>query len=167
MTARIAGHLLESATTKPGAGTRARISQGRLAVAAGTGREVTSRSLGELRDAGVVVTHRGTVLIVDRPRLSRVAHGDERVAPARARARASSTTLGLAPLIPPHLEQRARLMPTASSAGLHCYLYSGGSKAAVNKYLPSIDTGLNADHTGVHVVHKVARLLLARDNDAA
>ena len=75
MTARIAGHLLESTTRKTGGGSRARISQEHLAAAAGTVREVAARSLADLRDAGLVVTRRGTVLIVDRVGLSQVAGG--------------------------------------------------------------------------------------------
>ncbi len=77
MTARIAGHLLESATRRTGGGSRAHISQEHLAVAAGTVREVAARSLAELRNAGIVDTRRGAVLIIDRLQLALIAHGGE------------------------------------------------------------------------------------------
>ena len=85
MTARVAGHLLEAATTDVGGVTRARVSQKRLAAAVGTVREVATRSIAELRDAGIVLTVSGTVVIADRARLSRIARGGSPVVEASPR----------------------------------------------------------------------------------
>jgi CRP/FNR family transcriptional regulator len=76
MTTRVAAHLLELAMFDDGRGV-VHITHQRLADAVGTAREVVTRSLRVLRGAGVIATHTGRVVIVDRERLADVADGSE------------------------------------------------------------------------------------------
>jgi CRP-like cAMP-binding protein len=74
--ARIAGHILELADGTRDGRIIAYVSHKRLADIAGTAREVVTRSLRQLREAGLIETTPGTVSITDRFRLSAIARGD-------------------------------------------------------------------------------------------
>ena len=82
MLSRIATHLLEASLQTPDGRVIARVSHQRLAEAAGTAREVVTRILGTLRDAGLIETRRGTIVVADTEGVARVAAGDD-VEPAK------------------------------------------------------------------------------------
>lgn len=72
---QVAVHLLEWSEASEGHAV-ARVSHQQLAEATGTAREVVTRALAGLRDAGVVETRRGVVVVLDTNTLERVARGD-------------------------------------------------------------------------------------------
>lgn len=72
---QVAVHLLEWTEAADGRAV-AHVSHQQLAEATGTAREVVTRALASLRDAGVVKTRRGLVVVVDTRALERVASGD-------------------------------------------------------------------------------------------
>jgi CRP/FNR family transcriptional regulator len=73
MSARVAFHLREMAQRAPDGRAVAHISQQRLADAVGTVREVISRELRTLRAQGVIDTGPEVVIVMDEPRLQRIA----------------------------------------------------------------------------------------------
>jgi CRP/FNR family transcriptional regulator, cyclic AMP receptor protein len=73
MSARVAFHLREIAQRAPDGRAVAHISQQRLADAVGTVREVISRELRTLRAQGVIDTGPEVVIVMDEPRLERIA----------------------------------------------------------------------------------------------
>jgi CRP/FNR family transcriptional regulator len=78
MTARVAAHLLQASVPAPGSDA-VLITHQRLADAVGTAREVVTRALATLREAGVVHTSPGQVVITDASRLELIACGDENI----------------------------------------------------------------------------------------
>lgn len=77
MLSRIASHLLEVAMQTPDGYVVARVSHQRLAEAAGTAREVVTRILGSLREAGLIETRRGTIIVIDTEAVARIAAGED------------------------------------------------------------------------------------------
>jgi CRP/FNR family transcriptional regulator len=78
MTARVAAHLLQASVPAPGSDA-VLITHQRLADAVGTAREVVTRALAALRDAGVVHTSPGRVVVADASRLELIACGHEKI----------------------------------------------------------------------------------------
>ncbi|MDB5065245.1 MAG: transcriptional regulator, Crp/Fnr family [Chloroflexi bacterium] len=78
ITERVARHLVDLAEPGPDGRLTARVTHRRLADAVGTVREVASRTLRTLRERGLVQTGAGTVTLLDREALERVARGAER-----------------------------------------------------------------------------------------
>lgn len=72
---QVAVHLLEWTEADDGRAV-ARVSHQQLAEATGTAREVVTRALASLRDAGIVETKRGLIVVSDTGALERVASGD-------------------------------------------------------------------------------------------
>ena len=75
MSARVASHLREMTLRAPDGRAVAHISHQRLADAVGTVREVISRELRTLRAQGVIDTGPEVVIVMDEPRLERIAAG--------------------------------------------------------------------------------------------
>jgi CRP/FNR family transcriptional regulator, cyclic AMP receptor protein len=73
--ARVARHIHEAAQVTAEGSTVARISQQRLADAAGTSREVVSRQVRRMRDAGLVATGPAYITVLDAERLAQLARG--------------------------------------------------------------------------------------------
>jgi hypothetical protein len=63
-------------------------------------------------------------------------------------------------------ETRLELATLTLARSLSHSVFRRGRDRPLNMYLPPTATGLNADHTGVHTGHKMARLLWGRGNDA-
>ncbi|MEA2683729.1 MAG: family transcriptional regulator, cyclic receptor protein [Chloroflexota bacterium] len=73
---RVAFHILRMATPDREGRMMARVTQGGLARAVGSVREVVARAVRELRDEGVLLVLQGGLLVVDTDRLRRVADSD-------------------------------------------------------------------------------------------
>lgn len=86
---QVAVHLLEWTEASNGRAV-ARVNHQQLAEATGTAREVVTRALATLRDAGIVQTRRGVVVVVDTRALERVAGGDPVVDGIAARTAVSA-----------------------------------------------------------------------------
>ena len=71
---RVARHLLAIAMPTPDGRIAARITQQRLADAAGTAREVVSRALRDLRHQGILSAGEGRLVVLDAARLAAIAH---------------------------------------------------------------------------------------------
>jgi CRP/FNR family transcriptional regulator len=93
---QVAIHLLEWMDS-PDEPAVARVSHQQLAEATGTAREVVTRALANLRDAGIVETRRGSVIVLDAAALARVAGGDGPLGASPDGAGAQRTTTASTP----------------------------------------------------------------------